>query len=139
MKKAGLLAILFLLMAGQCRKRSYDNPYLHPGSFRIALDLRLPAYSSLQYPGNAIYVNQGGILGVFIYNNGNNYLAFEAADPNHKPEECDAMTLDGTQARCRCDGNVYTLTDGHLVSGSGDYPMLPYNTSLDGNILYIYH
>lgn len=66
-------------------------------------------------------------------------MAFEAADPNHKAEECDAMTLDGTRARCRCDGNVYTLTDGHLISGCGDYPMLPYNTSLDGNILYIYY
>jgi nitrite reductase/ring-hydroxylating ferredoxin subunit len=127
-----------LLLTG-CSSGSVRNPYLHPPSFRIQVDMNLPQYSALQYPGNAVYVDGGGIYGVFIYNNGYGYVAFEAADPNHSPDGCTAMRLSGLRAVCPCDQNTYSVMDGQLLEGNGTYPMLPYHVSQNGNLLYIYN
>ena len=139
MKSFGHILFLLFILLTACKDNKVRNPYLNPPRFRVQVDMNLPQYSPLQYPGNAVYVSDGGILGVFVYNNGHGYNAFEAADPNHHPNDCRAMQLSGSTVRCPCDQNTYSLTDGHLTSGSGQYPMLPYHTSRNGNILYIYN
>ncbi len=55
------------------------NPYIPNYSFTIDLNLNLPAYSSLQYPSNAIYYSGLGAKGIFVFNTGSGYNAFDAA------------------------------------------------------------
>jgi hypothetical protein len=55
--------------------------------------MNLPAYSNLQYPSNAIYYAGQGIRGVYVFNTGSGYNAFEAACPNQALSACSTMTL----------------------------------------------
>jgi hypothetical protein len=58
-----------------------NNPYLPNYTFTIDINMNLPAYSNLQYPSNAIYYAGQGIRGVYVFNTGSGYNAFEAACP----------------------------------------------------------
>ncbi len=133
------LPSLFLLTILSCKKRTIDNPYLDDVSFHIEINLDLPQYESLQYAGSAIYVQNGGIKGIFLINNGNNILAFEASDPNHYPSDCSKMTLSGLTCSCPCEQNKYALNTGQPITEGLIYSMKPYHVSRNGNILTIYN
>ncbi len=63
----------------------YNNPNLVDVNFRLQLNLDLPQYNQLNFPGNqiAIYDDLAGIGGVVVYNVNNDlYLAYELSDPN---------------------------------------------------------
>jgi len=140
MKKTLLiLPIVILGMLAGCSGSAVKNPYLRDVSFDITLNLDLPEYSSLKYPGNAIYVPYGGIKGIFVFNTGSGYNAFEASDPNHYPNDCSTMELDGTTVVCPCENNRYSLADGHLMSGEGSYGLKPYHVIDNGDVLHIYN
>ncbi|NPA43214.1 MAG: hypothetical protein GXO27_04195 [Chlorobi bacterium] len=138
MKKILLSIVLSAILIGACKQRTPDNPYLHEVHFDITLNLDLPRYSALKYAGNAVYVDRGGIKGVFVYNTGAGYNAFEASDPNHYPNDCSRMELSGATVQCPCEGNRYSLTDGRPLEG-GPYGLKPYHVSAEGNILRIYN
>jgi len=137
-KFAGLL-LLLIFTAGACKQDTGRNPYLPDVRFEIRIDLNLPRYQSLLYSGNALYVADGGIKGVLVFNTGSGYNAFEASDPNHSPNDCSTMQLQDRYAVCPCEENTYSLYDGHPVKGGGKYGMKPYHTDLRGTILYIYN
>ena len=137
LKLAGIVLVITLLQS--CKDNYNRNPYLEDVTFDISINLDLPQYSSLQYPGSAGYISQGGIKGILVYNSGGGFNAFEASDPNHYPNDCSTMTIDGTTAYCPCENNRYSLSDGHIVSGEGQYGMKPYHVSVNGNILHIYN
>ncbi len=138
-KYIALIASMLFFSASGCRKNPNRNPYLQDVSFDISINLDLPQYASLQYPGSSLYIAQGGIKGIFVFNTGDAYNAFEASDPNHYPNDCSLMQLDGTSVLCPCENNRYSLTDGHLMSGEGNYGLKPYHVSLNGNMLHIYN
>ena len=135
-----VLSIFFIsaILLG-CKSSNNTNPYLKDVTFDITLNLNLPEYSSLKYPGNALYVAEGGIKGIIVFNTGSGYNAFEASDPNHYPNDCSTMEVDGTTAVCPCENNRYSLSDGHLMEGEGDYGMKPYHIIDEGDVLHIYN
>jgi nitrite reductase/ring-hydroxylating ferredoxin subunit len=140
MKRFVKILIVIMAVAGvSCGKNKYKNPYLRDVSFDIVVNLDLPEYGALKFPGSALYIDRGGIKGIIVYNTGNGYNAFEASDPNHYPNDCSRMEVSGTQAVCPCENNHYTLSDGHLTEGSGEYPMRPYYVERSGNSLHIYN
>jgi nitrite reductase/ring-hydroxylating ferredoxin subunit len=59
---------------------------------------------------NVIYYGQG-IRGVYVFNTGSGYNAFEAACPNQVLSACSTMTLKGIVV-CSCDNNEYSLFTG---------------------------
>ncbi len=116
-----------------------NNPYLPNLKFSVRLDLSLPEYNQLNFPGNHIPTYNYGINGIVIYNlNNDQYMAFELTDPNHVPQECSIMTVSGIEATCSCDdGNKYTIITGQQIAGEGQYPLKPYRVVRRGDVLEI--
>src|SRR5210317_1324237 len=109
--KSNLIILLLLLTVFSCKKEdqiNVDNPYLIDPLVSMTLNLNLPEYNPLKFPGNSIIINQQGIKGIVIYNVNNDlYTAFELSDPNHTPNECSRMTIEGIIASCPCESDTH--------------------------------
>ena len=114
-----------------------NNPNVNPISFTISLNTNLPEYSQLQFPGNTIYVANAGIRGVFVINTGSSIRAWEATDPNHVPNACSTMNLNGVEANCSCEDNTYTLYTGQDTSQELPYTLIEYRVSQNGNDIVV--
>ena len=136
-----ILSIFSLLMACSGSDDSYrNNPNLPNVNFRFQLNLNLPEYNDLQFPGNSYATYNHGVRGVVIYNiNNQQYAAFELSDPNHPPSSCSGMTVNGVIASCGCDDNEYNVITGELVDGDGEYTMRPYRVQRSGDVLEVFN
>ena len=140
MKKYILFTFLLVFMG--CDKDNFNNnnPYLPNYSFAYNINMSLPQYSSLQFPSNAVYVNAGNtcIRGVFVFNTGGGYVAFDAACPNQALTSCSTMTLNGINVICPCDNVSYSLFSGQAQGMQ--YPMKQYRVEqLDNFNLRVYN
>ncbi len=139
--------VLFLLVGFfilGCNKKNDDpvndnNPFLTPPIVNLNLNLNLPQYNPLRFPGNSIVLSQQGIKGIVVYNVNNDlYTAFDLTDPNHIPNNCSKMTLEGIVATCTCgDDNSYDIVTGQSQSDQEDYPMLQYRINRSGDNITI--
>lgn len=117
-----------------------NNPNLPDLNFRFQINLNLPEYNDLQFPGNSFATYTQGIKGVVIYNiNNSQFVAFELSDPNHPPSNCSAMTVNGVIASCSCDSNEYNVITGQITEGDSQYTMKPYRVQRSGNVLEVYN
>ena len=97
------------------------NPYLVDVKFQREINLSLPSYNNLNFVGGSILVNDIGINGVVVFNlNGSTFLAWEATCPNHLPENCSKLTINGVLANCSCEDYQYSLATGQLLSPTED-------------------
>lgn len=133
-----------VLLLGCSNDNGDRNPYLAEIGFRFDINLNLPLYSPLTNTGNAVFIGvQGtGIRGTFVMNTGFDvYRAFEASCPNHPPNECSTMALNGQTAVCSCDDYEYSLFTGQLLNRPDDgaryYNMLEYRASKSGSVVVI--
>lgn len=142
LKKFTFLLMVFALFS--CSKndeRLRRNPYLTDPMVRLNLNLNLPEYNPLRFPGNYIIAPQG-IKGIIVYCvSESQYLAYDLADPNHVPNECSRMELDGIIASCPCptDDNEYNIVNfgRHTTEPDTKYPMQQYNAVRNGNTIVI--
>lgn len=144
MRSSRFFAIFLLFSLLSCSNdNGRRNPYLQELGFRFEINLNLPLYSPLNNPGNAVYINSAnaGIRGVFVINTGFDFLALEASCPNHVPNNCSTMELEGQTARCACEGFEYSLFNGRQLNRPDDgeryYDMLIYSTARSGNTVII--
>lgn len=139
-----IISMLFLL-AISCSSdnaSNYNNPYLIPTTVNLQLNLNLPQYNQLKYPGNHVTIYHQGIKGIVIYAlNTDLYIAHELSDPNHLPNDCSTMTIEGVITSCPCpdDDNSYDLITGQHTSAEEKYPMLQYRTKREGNVIRVYN
>ncbi|PKA82689.1 hypothetical protein ATE92_0825 [Ulvibacter sp. MAR_2010_11] len=136
------LFIITLLLVVSCKKDDgvrNDNPYLIDPLVSLNLNLNLPEYNPLNFPGNSIIINSQGIRGIVVYNVNNDlYTAFELSDPNHTPSNCSKMTVEGIIATCPCnDDNSYDIVTGQHQTNENRYPMLQYLANRTGNNIQI--
>ena len=135
-----LLLSLTFLSCSKSDDKQDQNPYLTNPAVSMSLNLNLPEYNTLKFPGNYVVIGQG-IKGIVVYCvSENNYLAFDLTDPNHPPSNCSRMELDGVVASCPCtnDDNKYFITSGqHTTEPGGKYPMQQYSARLSGNNVVI--
>ncbi len=136
-----LLCAILLTSCSSDDQNRINNPNLPDLHFRMQLNLDLPEYNNLQFPGNSYVTYNYGIRGVVIYNIDNTqYTAFELSDPNHPPNDCSAMEVEGITAKCNCeDGNEYNIITGELTEGDGQYSLKPYRLERRGNMIEIYN
>lgn len=140
-----LLGILFLIILSSCSSdRTNRNPYLQEISFRFDANLNLPLYSPLTNTGSAVYIQSEdvGTRGVFIINTGfNQFRAFEASCPNHAPNTCSTMSLNGQVVTCSCERYEYSLFTGQMLNRPEDdnryYDMLEYRATFSGNSVIV--
>ena len=134
-----LFALSFFGCSGEDDNRLINNPYLNQIPVSLNLNLNLPQYNALKYPGNFVVLSNQGIRGVVIYNVNNSlYTAFDLSGPNHSPNNCSTMTIQGVVATCQCsDNNSYDLVTGQHQTETQAYPMLPYRAQRNGDVLVI--
>ncbi|MBC5837967.1 Rieske (2Fe-2S) protein [Flavobacterium muglaense] len=136
--KKSLFVLLITIAFSGCSDSNFNNknPYLPSYTFNVDINMNLPAYSSLQYPSNAIYYASVGVKGIYIFNTGSGYNAFDAACPNQVLSSCSTMTLKGINIICPCDSNEYSLFTGQ---GGLQYPLKQYRVEVNGNVLRVYN
>ena len=136
------LSIFFLI---SCSKNSVDrNPFLPELDFEFTINLNLPLYNNLKFTGGSVLLKDFGHKGIILYNlNNNNYLAWEASCPNHKPNSCSRTKIISSLTECGCESYQYSLATGQLLNPSLDdtnqYPMINYGVRISGNNLVIYN
>ena len=140
MKKYIILLLLPLFLS--CEKENFtnNNPYLPNYGFSYNINMNLPQFNSLQFPSNGVYINNGstGVRGIFVFNTGSGYVAFDAACPNQALSSCSTMSISGTNAICPCDEESYNLFTG--LGGEGlEFPMKRYRTEVNGPIVRVYN
>lgn len=139
-KTLSILLFSALMMSCSADDEFRNNPNLVDLNFRLQLDLDLPEYNNLQYPGNSYVTYNNGIKGIVIYNvNNSQYTAFELSDPNHPPSDCSTMQIHSLTATCDCEGNEYSIITGEITKGEGKYPMKAYRVERRGNSLEVYN
>ncbi|OBQ57257.1 hypothetical protein JJL45_00735 [Tamlana sp. s12] len=137
-----LYFILFFTVLLACSSdNNNDNNcnYLLDINVNYSVDLTLPQYSTLNSPGNSIYIPNVGNRGIILANTGANILAWDASDPNHAPSECSAIIPDGLFGTCGCgDDNRYNFITGEADNNDALTCALKfYPANRSGNILYI--
>ncbi len=120
------------------------NPFLQEVGFRFDLNLNLPLYSGLNTIGNPVYVGNNGVgtRGAFVIKSSlDSFFAFEASCPNHAPNNCSTMTIDGQNVICSCEDYTYSLFTGQQLDRPNDgnryYDLLFYRATQSGNIVTI--
>ncbi len=109
---------LSFLSVNNCSENLIDrNPYLVDIRFQRELNLSLPLYSNLNYIGGSLLIDDVGINGIILFNlNGSSFLAWEATCPNHLPESCSKLGIEGVLAVCNCESFQYSLATGQLLN-----------------------
>ena len=114
-----IVCALFCL--GCTKSQIQRNPYLIDIRFQRELNLSLPLYNKLTFVGGSLLIEDIGINGVLIFNlNGSSFLAWEATCPNHIPESCSKLSIEGVLANCSCEEFQYSLATGQLLNPSED-------------------
>lgn len=144
-----LLLALPLFFGCTSDKINNRNPYLPNYTFTIDINMSFASYSDLQYVSNGVYYpNQGAGRGLFIFNTGSGYVAFDAACPNQALSSCstmafkkldpnDPLKIDKTTVVCSCDNTEYSLFSGQ--SAGKQYPLKQYRVEVNGTILRVYN
>lgn len=117
-----------------------DNPYLIDPLVSLNLNLNLPEYNSLKFPGGSITVYHQGIKGIYIYNINNTlYTASELSDPNHTPSDCSAMSVSGIIVTCPCpdDDHEYDIVTGKHATDETLYPVQQYRIERIGDDIFV--
>ena len=149
MKKYFFLFIALPMLFG-CDSNSpiNNNPYLPNYPVNVEINMNLPAYSLLKSVVNAIYFPNEGVRGIFVFNTGSGYLAFDAACPNQALSTCstmnfkkldpvDPLKIDKTTVVCACDSAAYSLFTGQ--SKGAAYSMKQYRVEVNGDVLRVYN
>ena len=146
MRKYFLLLIAFPMLFGcSTNSTNNNNPYLPNYTVNLDVNMSLPQYSHLKFVSNGIYVAGQGVRGVFVFNTGSGYVAFDAACPNQALSSCSTMTfkkiddqrIDRTNVVCACDNAQYSLFSGQSAGKS--YPLKQYRVEVNGNLLRVYN
>ncbi len=128
------LFFVFFLFGCDENQTSNNNPFVPNYSFNVSINMDLPLYSALKFPGNVINYPNVGAKGLYIINTGSGYNAFDAACPNQSLSSCSTMTLKGINLVCPCDKEEYSLYSG---LGKLTYPLKQYRVEVNNTILTI--
>ncbi len=142
MKKILAFALITILCSScDSDDDNSNNPNLPSVRFNLEVNLNLPQFNSLEFPGNSevITTDGVGVKGVIIYNIDNSlFSAFELSDPNIPPSSCSALKINGINAESDCgNDNVYEIINGQQLEGEGGFPLLRYQIRKQGNLLLV--
>jgi nitrite reductase/ring-hydroxylating ferredoxin subunit len=137
MKKIIFLSLITLLLTN-CSSNSINNsnPYIPNYAFTVSINTDLPAYNNLKFPSNAVYYAGVGAKGIFIFNTGSGFNAFDAACPNQSLSACSTMTIKGINVVCACDNEEYNLFTGLSTL---KYPLKQYRVEVNGSVIRVYN
>ncbi len=135
-----ILALVLVNCSSDDDQRS--NPFLVNVGFAVDLNINLPQNSGLSFPGGVTIVPNVGIRGAVIYTlSTDNYVAYELSDPNHEPNNCSQMEVDGVELKCPCpnDINTYNLVTGQPMEGGGRFGCKAYRVTREGDVVRLFN
>ena len=132
-------AILIMGACSSCGEQQQVIPYV-PVNFQI--DLNLPAYNTLNFPGEAIAL-PGGSKGLYVYRYTlDEFVVLDRHATFDIPMAC-KVTLDEDnitlQDHSDCSESQWLMLDGSVITGPATVPLHRYRTTLNGSILSIYN
>lgn len=135
-------AVLVLFSCNSDDGGTNNNPFIPNALVQFQIDLGLPSFDNLRFAGGSAYIaNGGGVRGFFVFNlSGDQFLAWEASCPNHIPNNCSTMTVNGVLATCSCEDYEYSLATGQLLNpeeGGDSFPMINYRITKSGDVLTV--
>jgi tRNA threonylcarbamoyladenosine biosynthesis protein TsaB len=134
----GALVLLLTAMSG-CGETQQYIPYV---PVNVDIDLNLPAYNTLNFPGEAIALN-GGSKGLYVYRYTlDEFVVLDRHATFDIPLGCQ-VSLDPDNITLRdhedCSQSQWLMLDGSVMNGPATLPLHRYRTSLNGSILHIYN
>ncbi|MCF6131598.1 hypothetical protein [Flavobacterium wongokense] len=135
-----LLAFMPFIFGCDTGTLNYNNPNIPNYPVNLLINMGLPQYSNLQFPGYNIKDYSQGARGIVIFNTGSGYNAFDLACPNQAFNICTTplsiASPSSIEAKCNCDSseNPYSLYTGQ---NGLQYPLKPYRVQVNGNNLII--
>ena len=135
------LALLFCITMLSCSKNDVNNENcknLQNIGVNERVDLNFPQFSQLHFISNSVYIPNAGNKGIIVTNSGTGFLAWDAADPNHRQESCSAVRGTGLEGTCGCaDANTYSFITGQSLGTALPCTLKRYRVEPSGNTLFI--
>tara|TARA_Y100000766_G_C18633856_1_gene472124 strand:+ start:53 stop:484 length:432 start_codon:yes stop_codon:yes gene_type:complete len=132
--------LIFLVLIISCVENINDSRcnFLLDLDIYYEVNLNLPQYNELNFISNSVYIPNVGNGGIIVVNSGTDYLAWDAADPNHTNLPCSVLTISGLEATSSCaEQNTYSLITGQSIGVALTCSLKPYRVESNGNILII--
>lgn len=149
MKLKYLYIIVVFILFGSCEKdksASQNNDFFPPVNFDININLLFPDAAPLQNMGGFIYRDGQavGYKGIVIYNNFDEFLAFDRACPFKVDSACSRIFMADNNSKFQCgSGNnkccasEFFLSTGTPSKGPADRPLRQYFVTRNGNFLRV--
>ncbi len=129
----------FLLLQSSCEQNNQNIPYV-PVNFD--LNLNLPSYNSLNYPGEHLIL-QGGSKGIVVYRYTTDefvvldrHSTFDVTQGCNVTVESDGITLSDDND---CSNSKWLVLDGSVMQGPATLPLHRYRTNWNPPILHVYN
>ncbi|MCK0107980.1 hypothetical protein MWU58_01615 [Flavobacteriaceae bacterium S0825] len=140
--KKPIYCFLFTLLLVSCSKSNINDRncrFLLNIGVNTTINMSVFPYSSLEFVSNSVYVPNAGNGGIIVTNSGTGFLAWDASDPNHSPNTCSRLEINGLEGTCGCsDANVYSLITGQPLSDPDlNCGLKAYRVEQNGNELII--
>ncbi|MBT3209764.1 MAG: hypothetical protein HN704_01755 [Bacteroidetes bacterium] len=138
--KIKLFSLLFLtlLFFLKCDKQDSPVPYVY---VNLSIYLDDPAFVDLKIPGNSVNIT-GGVNGIVVYRVSDvEFVAFDRTCTYQVEENCHVNTDDSGIFLVdeECCSARFSILDGSPQEGLAKYPLLQYQTSLNGYLLRIFN
>jgi hypothetical protein len=156
MKKALLMTMMIAwttIMFNACGKSENNNPDVPVVNIYLSIDPNSTLFLELNAVGGWIYLDEvPGVdirypsRGIIVYRQDVTlFKAYERQPPNAPFQCCDAnqnctKLIVGDNypfVKDTCTETMYSLLDGTIFSGEGQFPLIQYNAFYDGGLLHI--
>ena len=132
------LTSIWVLSLTSCKK---DDDAVPNVSVNIVISTTDPSYNDLNAVGGWIYLT-GGSRGIIVYRYSiDEFMAYDRHCTYEPLESCAIVEVDqsGIIAEDLCCGSQFLLTDGSVIDGPASVSLKLYQTSFDGNNLFVYN
>ena len=143
MKHISLWSLLgiVLLTTPSCSKNDNRHPTIPEVVVNFSINPNSTEFIELNSPGGWAYVT-GGYRGILIYRlTLNEFLAFERTCPYDPGEPGARVEVEASNVTLWCPecNSKYIMLDGSPFEGPSQYLLKQYQTTYDGNLLYVYN
>jgi nitrite reductase/ring-hydroxylating ferredoxin subunit len=134
------LAVFFICLAACGKKKDT----LEGGLVNATLYLSDPSYFALNAINGWVYYTgpESGHRGIIVFRRTQDeFTAFDRICTYDPGEECATVAVEqsGLTAVDSCCGSRFQITDGAVVNGPAQQPLIPYRTSFDGQAVHVFN
>jgi len=137
--KIFVVTILILFSSSNCKKDNFRFPYIIiNANIGLYSDLgTLPMGGVITFPSTRF----GGVGGLIVYKESeDNYMVFDAACTYDYIDTCNVKSSESFQElmECPCCHSSFLLSsEGNVFQGPAKYPLVQYQSFLDGAVLRV--